>query len=153
MTYARRSTARPDASGAPPDARVVAGAAPAGSRGWRVVHRFKDVGRSGWDPKAVRPGCESLMDAARAGELGVGKAVCAERARSWPRGERPWTSAWTSACMSSRMSRVREVNCTARRGELGAWCDGEGAGGAAGALRRAGTSGRAGERSPPFPFG
>lgn len=67
--YARQSTARPDSSEASPEAQLVAGAALAASRGWEVVHRFKDVGRSGWDPNAVRPGFEQLMDAVRAGEV------------------------------------------------------------------------------------
>lgn len=69
--YARQSTARPDASEASPEAQVAAGEALASSRGRQAVHRFKDVGRSGWDPKAVRPGCESLTDVVRAGEVDV----------------------------------------------------------------------------------
>ncbi|WP_406510725.1 recombinase family protein [Streptomyces sp. NBC_00212] len=59
--YARQSKARPDSSEASPEAQLAAGAAPAASRGWEVVHTFKDVGRSGWDPNAVRPGFEDLM--------------------------------------------------------------------------------------------
>lgn len=57
--YARQSNARPDSSEASPEAQLAAGASLADSRGWRVVHRFKDVGRSGWDPKAVRPGLKN----------------------------------------------------------------------------------------------
>ncbi|MFJ5141051.1 recombinase family protein [Streptomyces sp. NPDC088707] len=43
----------------------------ASSRGWEVVHTFKDVGRSGWDPNAVRPASENLLSAVRAGEADV----------------------------------------------------------------------------------
>ncbi|MGW2815135.1 recombinase family protein [Streptomyces sp. NPDC001415] len=69
--YARQSKARPDSSEASPEAQLAAGAALAASRGWEVVHTFKDVGRSGWDPNAVRPGFEDLMSAVRAGEVDV----------------------------------------------------------------------------------
>ncbi|MGW4701272.1 recombinase family protein [Streptomyces sp. NPDC004285] len=69
--YARQSKARPDSSEASPEAQVAAGEALAVSRGWEVVHTFEDVGRSGWDPHAVRPGFEDLMSAVRAGEVDV----------------------------------------------------------------------------------
>src|SRR3954454_18873857 len=75
--YARQSKARPDASEASPEAQVAACEALAASRSasggvrWEVVHTFKDVGRSGWDPKTVRPGFEDLMTAVRAGEVDV----------------------------------------------------------------------------------
>lgn len=69
--YARQSKARPDSSEASPEAQLAAGASLAAGRGWEVVHTFKDVGRSGWDPKAVRPGFEELMTAVRAGEVDV----------------------------------------------------------------------------------
>ncbi|MHA4819939.1 recombinase family protein [Streptomyces aculeolatus] len=67
--YARQSKARPDSSEASPEAQLAAGDALALSRGWQVVHRFKDVGRSGWDPNAIRPGFDELMTAVRAGEV------------------------------------------------------------------------------------
>ncbi|MFH9722701.1 recombinase family protein [Streptomyces sp. NPDC017254] len=67
--YARQSKARPDSSEASPEAQTAAGEALAASRGWEVVHAFKDVGRSGWDPNAVRPAFEDLMSAVRAGEV------------------------------------------------------------------------------------
>jgi DNA invertase Pin-like site-specific DNA recombinase len=38
---------------------------------WQVVREFKDVGKSGWDPKTVRPEFEEMMAAVRAGELDV----------------------------------------------------------------------------------
>ncbi|MDX2293746.1 MULTISPECIES: recombinase family protein [Streptomyces] len=69
--YARQSKARPDSSEASPEAQVAAGEALAASRGWKVIHTFKDVGRSGWDPHAIRPGFEDLMSAVRAGEVDV----------------------------------------------------------------------------------
>ncbi|MFB7236002.1 recombinase family protein [Streptomyces sp. NPDC056269] len=69
--YARQSKARPDSSEASPEAQLTAGQMLAASRGWEVVHTFKDVGRSGWDPNAVRPEFEALMDAVRAGEIDV----------------------------------------------------------------------------------
>ncbi|MET9726851.1 recombinase family protein [Streptomyces zaomyceticus] len=67
--YARQSKARPDSSEASPEAQVAAGEALAASRGWEVVHTFKDVGRSGWDPDVIRPSFEDLMSAVRAGEV------------------------------------------------------------------------------------
>ncbi|MFB7028755.1 MULTISPECIES: recombinase family protein [unclassified Streptomyces] len=69
--HARQSKARPDSSEASPEAQVAAGEALAVGRGWEVVHTFKDVGRSGWDPHAIRPGFEGLMSAVRAGEVDV----------------------------------------------------------------------------------
>ncbi|MFK0210115.1 MULTISPECIES: recombinase family protein [unclassified Streptomyces] len=69
--YARQSRARPDSSEASPEAQLAAGEALARSRGWEVVHAFKDVGRSGWDPHGIRPGFEDLMAAVRAGEVDV----------------------------------------------------------------------------------
>ncbi|MFF9849960.1 recombinase family protein [Streptomyces litmocidini] len=69
--YARQSKARPDSSEASPEAQVTAGQMLAASRGWEVVRTFKDVGRSGWDPNAVRPEFEGLMAAVRAGEIDV----------------------------------------------------------------------------------
>lgn len=69
--YARQSKARPDSSEASPEAQLATGQALAAGRGWEVVHTFKDVGRSGWDPKAVRPAFEDLMAAVRAGEVDV----------------------------------------------------------------------------------
>ncbi|WMX45422.1 recombinase family protein [Streptomyces roseicoloratus] len=36
-----------------------------------MIHTFKDVGRTGGDPIAVRPGFEDLMPAVRAGEVDV----------------------------------------------------------------------------------
>ncbi|WUT32997.1 recombinase family protein [Streptomyces sp. NBC_00691] len=48
--YARQPRARPDSSEASPEAQVAAGEALAASGGWEVVHTFKDVGGSGWDP-------------------------------------------------------------------------------------------------------
>ncbi|MFJ5076805.1 recombinase family protein [Streptomyces sp. NPDC088553] len=69
--YARQSKARPDSSEASPEAQLAAGEALAASRGWEVVHAFKDVGKSGWDPHAIRPAFEELMSAVRAGEVDV----------------------------------------------------------------------------------
>nr|WP_037968412.1 recombinase family protein [Streptomyces sp. SS] len=69
--YARQSLARPDSSEASPEAQLAAGKMLAASRGWEVVHTFKDVGRSGWDPNVVRPEFEALMAAVRAGEVDV----------------------------------------------------------------------------------
>jgi DNA invertase Pin-like site-specific DNA recombinase len=76
--YARQSKARTDSSEASPEAQVSAciGAAQARSGNgavWEVTpaRTFKDVGRSGWDPNAIRPGFEELMTAVRAGEVDV----------------------------------------------------------------------------------
>ncbi|MFD8975026.1 recombinase family protein [Streptomyces sp. NPDC059593] len=69
--YARQSKARPDSSEASPEAQLAAGQALAAGRGWEVVHAFEDVGRSGWDPHAIRPAFEDLMSAVRAGEVDV----------------------------------------------------------------------------------
>ncbi|MEV4949111.1 recombinase family protein [Streptomyces sp. NPDC053755] len=69
--YARQSKARPDSSEASPEAQLAAGEALVAGRGWVVVHSFKDVGRSGWDPNGARPAFENLMSAVRAGEVDV----------------------------------------------------------------------------------
>ncbi|MFF0741140.1 recombinase family protein [Streptomyces sp. NPDC004111] len=69
--YARQSKARSDSSETSSEAQISAGEALAASRQWEVTHRFRDVGRSGWDPGAARPGLEGLMDAVRAGEVDV----------------------------------------------------------------------------------
>lgn len=72
--YARQSSKRPDASEASPEAQLSAGhaltLARAGSN-WRVVREFKDVGKSGWDPKVTRPQFEEMMLAVENGELDV----------------------------------------------------------------------------------
>nr|WP_242427768.1 recombinase family protein [Streptomyces sp. Root431] len=69
--YARQSKARPDSSDSSPEAQVAAGAAPAESRGWEVVHTLKDVGRSSGDPHVIHPSSADLMSAVRAGEVDV----------------------------------------------------------------------------------
>ncbi|MFF0481526.1 recombinase family protein [Streptomyces sp. NPDC004435] len=84
--YARQSKARSDTSEASPDAQVAAGQALADGRGWEVVHVFKDVGRSGWDPDVVRPAFEALLSAVRAGEVDV--VVVSELSRLTRKGAR-----------------------------------------------------------------
>ncbi len=72
--YARQSSKRPDASEASPEAQLSAGHALVAARAtskWQVVREYKDVGKSGWDPKVVRPDFEEMMSSVERGELDV----------------------------------------------------------------------------------
>ncbi|MFD5916397.1 recombinase family protein [Kitasatospora sp. NPDC058201] len=72
--YARQSSKRPDASEASPEAQLSAGHALVAARAtskWQVVREYKDVGKSGWDPKVVRPDFEEMMLSVERGELDV----------------------------------------------------------------------------------
>lgn len=79
VIYARQSVARADGSEVSPEAQLAAGRALCESRGWVVAGEFMDVGRSGWDPRVVRPEFERMMEQVRAG--GVGAVVVNELSR------------------------------------------------------------------------
>ncbi|MFB6848219.1 recombinase family protein [Streptomyces sp. NPDC056373] len=61
VLYARQSKLNEDGSDASPVMQWEAGEALCAARGYRVVHRFKDVGKSGWDPSTQRDGFEEMM--------------------------------------------------------------------------------------------
>ncbi|MBH1934882.1 recombinase family protein [Streptomyces sp. AV19] len=71
FTYGRQSKAREDESRTSPEGQRQATRALVDSRGWTFVEHFEDVGRSGFDPKIVRPGFEALMAAVRREECDV----------------------------------------------------------------------------------
>lgn len=66
--YARQSKARLDGSEASTETQLDSGQSLADARGYTVVGRFADVGRSGWDPNVVRTDFEKMMKAVRARE-------------------------------------------------------------------------------------
>ncbi|KUO21213.1 hypothetical protein AQJ91_09550 [Streptomyces dysideae] len=71
VLYARQSKLNEDGSEASPVMQWEAGETLCAARGYRVVHRFKDVGKSGWDPGTQRQGFEELMRWVRGGECDV----------------------------------------------------------------------------------
>jgi site-specific DNA recombinase len=68
VTYARQSKQREDDSAVSPEAQRRATRAQVEAKGWQFVRHFEDVGRSGYDPKAKRPGLDALLAAIEAGE-------------------------------------------------------------------------------------
>lgn len=66
--YARQSKARLDGSEASTETQLDAGQSLADARGYTVVGRYADVGRSGWDPNVIRADFEKMMKAVRARE-------------------------------------------------------------------------------------
>ncbi|KRC85211.1 hypothetical protein ASE25_19365 [Terrabacter sp. Root85] len=71
ITYARQSKAREDDSAASPEAQRRKTKALVEARGWTFVDHFEDVGASGYDPRAARPGLDAALDAIRRGEASV----------------------------------------------------------------------------------
>jgi DNA invertase Pin-like site-specific DNA recombinase len=71
VLYARQSKLNEDGSDASPVMQWEAGEAQCAARGYRVVHRFKDVGKSGWDPSTQRDGFEEMMRWVREGKCDV----------------------------------------------------------------------------------
>ncbi|WP_455360037.1 recombinase family protein [Streptomyces sp. SYSU K21746] len=71
MTYGRQSKQREDESRTSPEGQRKATHDLVDARGWTFVRHFEDVGRSGFDPKIIRPGFEGLMAAVRAHECDV----------------------------------------------------------------------------------
>ncbi|WP_406831660.1 recombinase family protein [Pedococcus sp. KACC 23699] len=70
-TYARQSKARADESAASPQAQREAATSFAAARGWQHVGHYEDVGASGYDPKAERPGLDALLATVRRREVDV----------------------------------------------------------------------------------
>lgn len=61
VIYVRQSKARDDGSTASPQMQRTAGEAHCVGQGFTPVACFSDVGKSGWDPKVVRPAFEEMM--------------------------------------------------------------------------------------------
>ncbi|MFJ8750466.1 recombinase family protein [Streptomyces sp. NPDC102441] len=71
VSYGRQSKQREDESRTSPEGQRKATRDLIDARGWTFAGHFEDVGRSGFDPKIVRPGFEALMAAVRAHECDV----------------------------------------------------------------------------------
>ncbi|MFD6244266.1 recombinase family protein, partial [Streptomyces roseolus] len=71
VLYARQSKLNEDGSDASPLMQWEAGEALCAARGYRVVKRFRDVGKSGWDPSVQRDGFDEMMDWVRGGKCDV----------------------------------------------------------------------------------
>src|SRR6516165_8848592 len=71
LGYVRQS--RESQAGASTEAQRRAIERYAESQGWRLIETFSDIGRSGFDPKAQRPGLEELLRTAERG--GVDRVV------------------------------------------------------------------------------
>jgi len=69
--YARQSRERQDESEASVQAQIESCQLVIGSRGWKHTATFSDQGISGYDPKAVRPDFEAMMESVRRRELDV----------------------------------------------------------------------------------
>jgi DNA invertase Pin-like site-specific DNA recombinase len=68
-SYGRQSKAREDESVGSPQAQQEATRAFIAARGWKFVNHFEDVGASGYDPKADRPGLDALLAAVERGDV------------------------------------------------------------------------------------
>ncbi|MEU7177041.1 MULTISPECIES: recombinase family protein [Streptomyces] len=71
VLYARQSKLNEDGSDASPLMQWEAGEALCAARGYRVVKRFRDVGKSGWDPSVQRDGFDEMMQWVRDGKCDV----------------------------------------------------------------------------------
>ncbi|MGW2367348.1 recombinase family protein [Streptomyces sp. NPDC001667] len=71
VLYARQSKLNEDGSDASPLMQWQAGEALCAARGYRVVKRFRDVGKSGWDPSVQRDGFDEMMQWVRDGKCDV----------------------------------------------------------------------------------
>lgn len=71
VTLGRQSKQREDDSEGSPRVQRDATAAFVAARGWAHVAHFEDVGASGYDPKAERPGLDAALAAIHAGEADV----------------------------------------------------------------------------------
>lgn len=71
ILYARQSKLNEDGSDASPLMQWEAGEALCAARGYRVVKRFRDVGKSGWDPSVQRGGFDEMMQWVRDGKCDV----------------------------------------------------------------------------------
>lgn len=68
VTYGRQSKQREDESSGSPTAQREATAAHVAARGWQHVAHYEDVGASGYDPKAERPGLAAVLDTVHRGQ-------------------------------------------------------------------------------------
>lgn len=71
ITYARQSKQREDESQGSPEAQRLQTRALVDSRGWTFVSHYEDLGASGYDPKAARPGLDAALQAIVGGEADV----------------------------------------------------------------------------------
>ncbi|MFE3591938.1 recombinase family protein [Streptomyces niveus] len=71
LLYARQSKLNEDGSDASPLMQWQAGEALCAARGYRPVKRFRDVGKSGWDPSVQRDGFDEMMQWVRDGKADV----------------------------------------------------------------------------------
>ncbi|MFE9256494.1 recombinase family protein [Streptomyces sp. NPDC006879] len=71
VLYARQSKLNEDGSDASPLMQWEAGEALCAARGYRVVKRFRDVGKSGWDPSVQRDGFDEMMNWVRGNKCDV----------------------------------------------------------------------------------
>ncbi|MEU1414745.1 recombinase family protein [Streptomyces sp. NPDC005731] len=69
VSYIRQSRKREDDSASSPEAQRTKCEALITAKGWDNAGHFADVGKSGWDPKVVRPEFEEMMSAVRAGRV------------------------------------------------------------------------------------
>ncbi|MER5258548.1 recombinase family protein [Streptomyces sp. NPDC002855] len=71
VLYARQSKLNEDGSDASPLMQWEAGEALCAARGYRVVKRFRDVGKSGWDPNVKRDDFDEMMEWVTSGKCDV----------------------------------------------------------------------------------
>lgn len=71
ITYARQSKQREDESQGSPEAQRKQTRALIDSRGWTFVEHYEDLGASGYDPKAARPGLDAALAAIAEGRADV----------------------------------------------------------------------------------
>jgi len=71
ITYARQSKQREDESQGSPEAQRKQTRALIESRGWTFVEHYEDIGASGYDPKAARPGLDAALAAVKEGRADV----------------------------------------------------------------------------------
>ncbi|MER5698199.1 recombinase family protein [Streptomyces mirabilis] len=65
VSYIRQSKRREDDSASSPEAQRTKCEALITAKGWDSAGHFADVGKSGWDPKVVRPEFEEIPSSRR----------------------------------------------------------------------------------------
>ncbi|MFC7814323.1 recombinase family protein [Streptomyces sp. NPDC057367] len=71
VSYVRQSSAKANKTEASPLTQRAANEARAAELNARFVRHYEDIGISGWDPDAERPGFEGMLKAARAGTFNM----------------------------------------------------------------------------------
>lgn len=71
ITYARQSKQREDEPQGSPEAQRTQTRALIDARGWTFAAHFEDLGASGYDPKAARPGLDAALTMIERGEASV----------------------------------------------------------------------------------